>query len=28
LKALGFAQPRNYAPSWGEWGVHPQTPKV
>lgn len=28
LKALGFAQPRNYAPSWGEWGMHPQTPKV
>ncbi len=27
LKALGFSQPRNYAPSWGEWGMHPQTPK-
>ena len=28
LKTLGFAQPRNYAPSWGEWGMQPQTPKV
>jgi thiosulfate/3-mercaptopyruvate sulfurtransferase len=28
LKALGFTQPRNYAPSWGEWGMHPQTPRV
>lgn len=28
LKALGFGQPRNYAPSWGEWGMHPQTPKA
>jgi thiosulfate/3-mercaptopyruvate sulfurtransferase len=28
LKALGFSQPRSYAPSWSEWGTHPQTPKV
>lgn len=27
LKALGFGQPRNYAPSWSEWGTNPQTPK-
>lgn len=28
IKALGFQQPRNYAPSWSEWGMHPSTPKV
>lgn len=28
LKALGFQQPRNYAPSWSEWGRHPAAPKV
>jgi thiosulfate/3-mercaptopyruvate sulfurtransferase len=27
LKALGVAQAANYAPSWGEWGMHPDTPK-
>lgn len=27
LKALGFGQPRNYAPSWSEWGANPRTPK-
>lgn len=27
LKALGFSQPRTYVPSWGEWGMHPSTPK-
>lgn len=27
LKALGVPQARNYAPSWGEWGMHPDTPK-
>ena len=27
LKSLGFSDARNYAPSWGEWGSHPGTPK-
>lgn len=27
LKALGVPQARTYAPSWGEWGMHPETPK-
>ncbi|MDQ3657256.1 MAG: rhodanese-like domain-containing protein [Chloroflexota bacterium] len=26
LKALGYTGARNYAPSWGEWGQHPDTP--
>lgn len=26
LKALGYADARNYAPSWGEWGQRPDTP--
>ncbi len=27
LKALGFDTIANYAPSWGEWGQRPDTPK-
>ena len=27
LKYLGAKHPRNYAPSWGEWGSQPQLPK-
>jgi len=26
LKALGYTDARNYAPSWGEWGQRPDTP--
>lgn len=26
LKALGYSEARNYAPSWGEWGDRPDTP--
>jgi 3-mercaptopyruvate sulfurtransferase SseA len=26
LKALGYTEPKNYAPSWGEWGQRPDTP--
>jgi thiosulfate/3-mercaptopyruvate sulfurtransferase len=26
LKALGYDDVRNYAPSWGEWGTRPDTP--
>jgi len=26
LKALGYRDARNYAPSWGEWGQRPDTP--
>lgn len=26
LKALGYTAARNYAPSWGEWGMRPDTP--
>ncbi len=26
LKALDYADARNYAPSWGEWGRRPDTP--
>lgn len=27
LRALGFTDIANYAPSWGEWGQRPDTPK-
>ncbi len=27
MRALGFAHARNYAPSWSEWGMRPDTPK-
>ncbi len=27
LKALGYGSIANYAPSWGEWGQRPDTPK-
>lgn len=27
LKALGYESVANYAPSWGEWGQRPDTPK-
>ncbi len=26
LKALGYGSVQNYAPSWGEWGMRPDTP--
>lgn len=26
LRALGYGDARNYAPSWGEWGQRPDTP--
>lgn len=28
LRALGYPDVANYAPSWGEWGTHPDLPKT